>query len=216
MKTLLSLSLLAAFAGTASATQFMTMSFGTGNGTGAPNVGQTFTTLNDTYTASFTNFVLTSSDPYLDVQWTHSFDTSVATANSPATSPYFSVTQTVTGTVSRSATAGSGAVSFGTILSETVMNANGAAVGTASRDFTFSGTSAGPNDLIPFTYTLTVPFTPALASGFAVKDDLFFNASAGTVVRVNSISQRYTPVPEPATIAGLALGGLVLLRRRKR
>ncbi|RYG87156.1 hypothetical protein EON77_02540, partial [bacterium] len=116
MKTLLSISLLAALAGVASATGFNTVAFATGDGSAtAPNLGQTFSTLNDTYTANFTNFTLTPTAPYVDVQWTHSFDTTVATSTSPARPAYGSVTQTISGFVTR--TSGTAPVSFSAILS---------------------------------------------------------------------------------------------------
>lgn len=213
MKTLLSLSLLAVLSGAALATEFKTVAFETGNGAGSPNLGQTFSTLGDTYTASFSNFVLTS-EPFLDVQWTHSFDTSVATPNSPATSPYTSLTQTVRGSVSRAS--GTGPISFSAILSETITTATGAYNGGATDEYLFSNNVANAGDSVPFEFTLTVPFNQPLSQGFAIKDDLFFNAGAGTVVRVDSISQGYTPVPEPATFAALAVGGAALLRRRRK
>lgn len=216
MKTFLSLSLLTALigglSGAAFATEFTTIAFETGDGTGSPNLGESFSVLNDTYTASFSNFVLTS-QPFIDVQWTHRFDTTVATINSPARPAYGSVIQVITGTVSRAS--GTGAVSFGAILSETITTALGMPYGTASQQFTFNGNIANAGDSLPFTYTLTVPFDGPLSQGFAIKDDVVFNPATGTVVRVNSISQNFAPVPEPATFAALTIGAVALLRRRR-
>ncbi|RYG84704.1 PEP-CTERM sorting domain-containing protein, partial [bacterium] len=110
---------------------------------------------------------------------------------------------------------GTAPVSFSAILSETITDSLGLPSGTASRSIDFSATPTVSNQ-VPFTLTLTVPFDRPLSQGYAIKDDLLFNASANTTVTVNSISQAYAPVPEPATLAGLALGGLALLRRRKR
>lgn len=213
MKTLLSLSLLAVLSGAALATEFVTVSFQTSDGTGSPNLGESFSILDDTYTASFSNFVLTT-QPFIDVQWTHRFDTTIATANSPATAPYYTVTQVVRGTVSR--TEGTGPVSFSAILSETITDALGLAAGAGTQTFNVNENVATQGGAVPFTFTLTIPFDRPLSKGFAIKDDLVFNPATGTVVRVDSIEQGFTPVPEPATLAALSLGAVALLRRRRR
>lgn len=216
MKTLLPLSTLAllALGGAARATEFTTVNFQAGNGIGMPNLGESFSFLNDTYTANFTNFAITSSGPFLDAQWTHRFDTTVSLATSPSRPAYGSVTQTVTGTVSRPS--GAGPVGFNAILSETITDALGLPRGTGSQQFVFAGdTSSNNGGDLPFAYTLTVPFDGPLAKGFAIKDDLVFDIKTGTVVRVHSIRQTYNPVPEPASLAILGLGAITLLRRRR-
>ena len=212
MKRLLAAAALVPLAGASFATQFVTLSYGAHDGTGAPDLGPTFVASGNTYSLNFSNFTI-ANQPYVDVQWTHSFDTTVATAGSPATAPYTSVTQVVSGLVRRAS--GTGTVSVSSILSESILASNGTTVATASGTRTFTQANVG-TVFVPFTLTLTTPFSRSLASGFAVKDDLFINTNDGSVVQISSISQQYTPVPEPASMAALGLGALALLRRRRK
>ncbi len=215
-RILLSALALSALSAGAFATGFTTITFGAANGTAtAPVLGESFSSLGNTYTASFTNFSNASNPQFIDVQWTHRFDTTVATATSPATTPYFTVTQVVFGRLRRAANAGNGAASISSFLSESITDVNGAPAGGVSSAQSFSTPTASPTVDTPFTLAVTTPFTRPLAVGFAIKDDLLLNADANTLYTIDRIEQRYTPVPEPATLAALGLGAAALLRRRR-
>ena len=214
MKRLLPLLALSAVAGAASATDFTTIVFLTGNGTATPPVlGETFVETGNEYRANFASFSFTpnSAPSFIDVQWTHSFDTTIATGTSPVSAPFTSVTQTLFGRIRRAT--GTGTASVTAVLSESVTDSNGLFAGTNAGEFDFSTASA---EFVPFQFSLTVPFNRPLASGFSIKDDLVLRPSDGAEVFIDSIAQNYNPVPEPASMAALGLGALALLRRRRR
>ena len=212
MRLLPALALLA-LAGGALATDYTTISFQASDGVSPVAMSPVFTSLNNSYIATLSPVPITSSTPALDISWTHRFDTTVTTATSPATAPYVMVTQVITGRL-RTTNGQNGAVSFSSLLSEDVTDLSGIRVGSQSATVPFAGTYAGTD--VPFTLMLTTPFSRPLAAGFAIKDDLFYNPGANTTFFVDRISQNYNAVPEPASMAALAIGAAALLRRRKR
>jgi len=66
--------------------------------------------------------------------------------------------------------------------------------------------------------SIIVSFSKPVTLG-QVQKDLYFHftpaVTGGGQMTVDEIEQNFTPVPEPASMLGLALGGLLVARRRK-
>lgn len=181
-----------------------------GNG-GIQTLNPVYTTSGDTYTANVSGATVTA-DRYLDITWWHTFDTTQATAGSPATAPYIQVTQTMSGLVRQ--VSGTGVADFTAILTETVKDSTGAVQGSNNPTFNFS--QAVGTQWVPFSFSATTIFSAPLASGTSFKDNVIVNTTPGVEVQITSITQNYTPVPEPASMAVLGLGAAALIRRRRK
>lgn len=194
------------------ASLFNTTTFTTFNSDGAsPSLTPIYTTNGDTYTASFTGATITSGK-WLDITWWHTFDTTQTTANSPASAPYSQVTQTMSGFVRQ--LSGTGPATFTASLTENTLNPGGGGMGSSNPVFNFSQTVG--TQWVPFSFSATTIFSSPMISGFSQKDNLLVNTSSGVEVEITSISQNYTPVPEPASMAVLGLGAAALIRRRRK
>jgi hypothetical protein len=196
------------------ATLFTTTVFTTGaDDIVNPNVGESFSVSGDSFIASFTNATLSAPRTYLDITWHHSFDTTQATANSPAVPlGYSAVTNIVTGRVRR--VSGSGNATFSASLTETVLDKNGTLKGATNPVLDYNSSNSGQFE--NFRMEVTTPFANALTQGTVQKNNLFFNADAGVEVVIDQFEQKYTPVPEPVSMVALAIGGVGLLTRKRR
>lgn len=229
MKRILLIPALALVAGAAHATLFTNIQFGTNQNNGGPvNPVATFTAAGDSLTVTFQNATFSTGnqaawDDFLDIQWTHLFDTalvhSVAQSGTPsiggasaATLPYNQVTLTIQGQY-RAVSPGSVA-GLGVLSSEEIRDMSTGTPGTGTPNSDFQTFSTGSLTYVPFSIVMVTNFS-ALQKGMAVKD-LLFLPNANTEGFVSSVTQTFTPVPEPGTIAALALGAGALLRRRNR
>ena len=213
MSKYITFGLLLACAPFARATSFDLVDFATQDDNGnTPVVGEHFTTSGNTHTATFDSFLVAAPASAIDVVWKFKFDTTIATPDSPASAPYGLVTQTLKGTLKR--TSGQDAMTVKVALSEQILNGSGQSVANNSSNNEFTS-NAVSSDEIPFEFSLITAFTP-LSQGQAQKDNLVIRFTNNASVRVNSIEQKFTPVPEPASLTALALGGFGLITRRRR
>ena len=177
----------------------------------SPSLNPVYVTSGDAYTASFTGANV-DSVKWLDITWCKTFYTTVASANSPVSAPYSQVTQTMSGLVRQ--IVGTGTATFTASLTENTLNNSGAGMGSNNPVFNFSQTVG--TQWVPFSFSATTIFSSPMTAGLSQKDNLLLNTSQGVEVQITSISQSYTPVPEPASMAGLGLGAAALLRRRRK
>ena len=196
----------------ANATLFNTTVFTTYDSDGnSPSLSPSFVTSGDSYTANFTGAVITSGK-WLDITWWHTFDTTQASPGSPVSAPYSQVTQTMNGFVRQ--LTGSGVATFTASLTENTLSPSGSPMGSSNPVFNFSQTVG--TTWVPFSLSATTVFSSPMTAGLSQKDDLLFNTSQGVEVQITSISQTYSPVPEPASMMALGLGVAALLRRKRK
>jgi hypothetical protein len=110
--------------------------------------------------------------------------------------------------------AGTGPATFNAYLTENILNNVGAGMGSARGEFNFSQSIGA--QWVPFSYSVTTVFSSPMTTGVSQKDNLLVNTGQGVEVMVTSISQNYTPVPEPASMTVLGLGAAALIRRRRK
>jgi hypothetical protein len=194
------------------ASLFNTTVFTTYNSDGnSPSLSPVFVTSGNTYTANLSGANI-DSGKWLDITWWHTFDTTQASANSPASAPYTQVTQTMSGLVRQ--IVGTGTATFTASLTENTLNNSGGGMGNSNPVFNFSQTVG--TQWVPFSFSATTIFSSPMTAGVSQKDNLLLNTSNGVEVQITSISQNYTPVPEPTTMAVLGLGAAALIRRRRK
>lgn len=211
MKRTLTL-LVLAVAAVSQATLFNTTVFTTFDSDGnSPSLSPVFVTNGDSYSANLTGATV-QSGKWLDITWWHTFDTTQTMANSPASAPYSQVTQTMSGLVRQ--LVGTGTATFTASLTENTLNSGGGGMGSSNPVFNFSQVVG--TQWVPFSLSATTIFSSPMTTGLSQKDNLLVNTGQGVEVQITSITQNYTPVPEPASMAVLGLGAAALIRRRRK
>lgn len=196
MKRSISLLILATAAVGAQAQTFSTVFFDNTVGATA-----SFSTFGNTYTANLTGFTLDNSTPVSDLAWVFNFD------SNPVPS-YTAVRIEIGGVIGAGGT-------LEVIGSEKVFDMSGTPVEVADGLIFFSLFNATASPMA-FTYTNTFAFSQPVTIGQAQKDILHILTGNNTFATIDYISQEFTPVPEPASMAVLSLGAMALLRRRRR
>jgi hypothetical protein len=196
------------------ATLFNTTVFTTADSNGAnPNLSPSFLTAGNSYSVSLSNATINANRTWLDITWWHTFDTTQSVAGSPAEPlGYSSVSQIISGRVRR--LSGTGSAGFDASLTETILNSSGGFVGSSNPFLSYNGNI--DTNFQTFQFVVNTPFAAPLTSGTAQKDNLFIVADPNVEVVIDSIEQRFTPVPEPVTMVALSIGGLGLLAKRRR
>lgn len=149
------------------------------------------------------NFVLNANIPDGNVAWVFDFDAS--TGPDPVLG-YTSVELIVRGTLS----GGTGSIPLGTEQVRCLVCQPPAIVGYGLMSTTMSESV--------WERSIVIPFSQTVVRGQAQKD-LYFHfetVTGGGQMQVTEIEQRFTPVPEPATLIGLAVGSLLVARRRRK
>ena len=166
-----------------------------------PSSSHSFTSNGNAIWLNLSNFTFNSG--FADVAWTFDFF-------APTNQSYSSVELVIEGTVNDGSLEIIGTENvFDTGTGPAVLNTQGILNTTVSAN-------PGPTS---FSATQTFALSPNIHKGNVSKDILFIFTPNGTnsSVNITRVCQVFTPVPEPATMAGLALGlGAIVSRRRKK
>jgi len=123
--------------------------------------------------------------------------------------PYDQVELIIEGTLQDSDSGPGDAVILGTEQIFDISGPSSVLVGSGLMFEALSGTG-----LTAFSKSIMIALDPKVSKGHASKD-LAFMVNNGTL-NVTKVTQKFAPVPEPATMAALGLGLAAAVRRRKK
>lgn len=196
MKKLLLTSIVVAVAG-ASFAQSFSNSILTASVIGA---NASISSVGSTHMADIRGFVLNRGESG-SIAWNFDFTSGVL--------PYDQVELIIEGTLQDSDSGSSSARILGT---EQVFDVSGPSSVLAGSGLMFE--TLNDSGLVTFSKSITIALSPKVSKGHASKD-LAFLVNNGTL-NVTKVTQKFAPVPEPATLAALGLGLAAAMRRRKK
>lgn len=170
----------------------------------APAVALTPIETGNKYSLQVQNFTLDgANNDFGDIAWAFSFNSPVA---------YDSVKYTINGTLASTDENQAAGMVVG---DETIFDSSANVIGQGSLgpvevDSNVDGSSN------PFSVSVVIPMSSSAQIGQVLKDQFFMTFSQNAVLNVTSIDQCFHPVPEPASMAVLAVGLVGLVKRRQK